>query len=127
MTDPISMPKLPVNWSEALGASPDRLQQRLLNSKNGTPEGSVSDTELVDTCHQMESLFINHLFKEMRDSIDRSGFITGGRAEEIYTSMMDAEMAAKLSERGGIGLADMLLHQLRQPHPDDTDEDSGLP
>ena len=63
MTDAISMPKLPVDWSEALEASPDRLQQRLLNSKNGTPEGSVSDTELVDTCHQMESLFINHLFK----------------------------------------------------------------
>ncbi|MDX1709115.1 MAG: rod-binding protein, partial [Desulfobacterales bacterium] len=73
------------------------------------------------------SLFINHLFKEMRASIDRSGFINGGRAEEIYTSMMDAEMAAKLSWRGGIGLAEMLLHQLRHVNAADTDADSGWP
>ena len=40
------------------------------------------------------------------------GFISGGQAEEIYTSMLDAEMAAKISTRGGIGLSEMLLHQL---------------
>jgi Rod binding domain-containing protein len=48
----------------------------------------------------------------MRATIPKSGFISGGNAEEIYTSMLDAEMAAKISTRGGIGLAEMLLHQL---------------
>ena len=60
----------------------------------------------------MESLFIHHLFKEMRATIHKSGFISGGNAEEIYTSMLDAEMSAKISTRGGIGLTEMLLHQL---------------
>ena len=59
-----------------------------------------------------ESLFIHHLLKEMRATIDKSGFISGGRAEEIYTSMMDAETANRIANKGGMGLADMLLHQL---------------
>ncbi len=111
MTDPISLPKLPVNPSEILGRPPERLQ-RMLNLKKSTPDRSENDPQLIDACRQMESLFIYHLFKEMRTTIQPAGLISGGRAEEIYTSMMDAEVAAKISNRGGIGLASMLLHQL---------------
>lgn len=122
MTEPISLPKLPVSLSETVTDSPTRLQ-RILTSKKGASDATAMDPEMVDACRQMESLFINHLFKEMRATIHRSGFISGGRAEEIYTSMMDAEMAAKLSNKGGIGLAEMLLHQLNHSTPDDKKED----
>ena len=124
MTDPVSFPKLPVNLSQVLTEDPTLLR-RSLREKKGTPGPSANDSELVETCRQMESIFIHHLFKEMRATIQRSGFISGGRAEEIYTSMMDAEMAAKLSERGGIGLADILLHQLGKPASDPATEDTG--
>jgi len=87
----------------------------LLNAKKSRHAENGSDAELSDVCRQMESLFIHHLLKEMRATIHKSGFISGGRAEEIYTSMMDAEMATKISTRGGIGLSEMLLHQLSDP------------
>jgi flagellar protein FlgJ len=86
--------------------------QRMQNAKKSGPPGKANDPKLRDVCHQMESLFIHHLLKEMRATIHKSGFISGGRAEEIYTSMMDAEMATKISTRGGIGLSEMLLLQL---------------
>ena len=124
MTDPISTPKLAVNLSDAVVDAPARLQ-RTLNARKGTSNGSASDPELVDACRQMESLFVYHLFKEMRGTIHQAGFIGGGRAEEIYTSMMDAELAAKLSKRGGIGLAKMLLHQLGKPVLDAKTKASG--
>ena len=126
MTDPVSFPKLPLNLSAVVTDSPTRLQ-RTLNFQKSTSRESAGDPELVDTCRQMESLFINHLFKEMRASIQRSGFISGGRAEEIYTSMMDAEMATKLSKRGGIGLADLLLQQLSHSSSDSSRDDSDMP
>lgn len=126
MTDPISLPKLPVNLSDTVVDAPAQLQ-RTLNARKGTSNGSASDPELVDACRQMESLFVYHLFKEMRATINQAGFISGGRAEEIYTSMMDAELAAKLSKRGGIGLAKMLLHQLDKPAVDATTKTSGEP
>jgi len=111
MTDFLSAPKLPVNISDIAADAKERVQ-RLLNAKKSRHAEKGTDAELSDACRQMESLFIHHLFKEMRATIHKSGFISGGRAEEIYTSMLDAEMAANISTRGGIGLSEMLRHQL---------------
>jgi flagellar protein FlgJ len=71
-----------------------------------------SNPQIRDVCREMESLFINYLFKEMRATIDKSGFISGGRAEEIFTSLQDVELARKISAAGGIGLSKILLQQL---------------
>jgi flagellar protein FlgJ len=111
MADFLSTPKLPVNIADIATDAKERAQ-RMLKAQKSTPPGKETDATLSDACRQMESLFINHLFKEMRATIDKSGFISGGRAEEIYTSLLDAEMASKISTRGGIGLTEMLLHQL---------------
>jgi flagellar protein FlgJ len=111
MTDLLSTPRLPVNLSDIAVDSKQRIQRMQNAEKSGQP-GEESDPKLRDVCRQMESLFIHHLLKEMRATIHKTGFISGGRAEEIYTSMLDAEMAVKISARGGIGLSEMLLHQL---------------
>jgi flagellar protein FlgJ len=60
----------------------------------------------------MESLFISHLIKEMRATVEKSGFIDGGQAEEIFTSLLDVEISKKMSAAGGIGLSAILLEQL---------------
>jgi len=70
------------------------------------------DPKLQAACKEMESLFINYLIQQMRATIDKSGFISGGRGEEIFTSMLDVELARKMSDAGGIGLSSMLLEQL---------------
>ena len=111
MTDFFSTPKLPVNLSDIAVNAKQRIQRMQNAVKSGHP-GKGTDPELRDVCRQMESLFIHHLLKEMRATIHKTGFISGGRAEEIYTSMLDAEMAVNISARGGIGLSEMLLHQL---------------
>jgi flagellar protein FlgJ len=111
MTDLLSTPKLPPNLSDIVVDTKQRTQ-RVQNAKKSGHADKGTDAELRNVCRQMESLFIYHLLKEMRATIPKSGFISGGRAEEIYTSMMDAEMADKISTRGGIGLSEMLLHQL---------------
>ena len=111
MTDLLSTPRLPVNLSDIAVDTKQRIQ-RMQNAKKSGRAGKGTDAEMRDVCHQMESLFIHHLLKEMRATIPKCGFISGGRAEEIYTSMMDAEMAVEISNRGGIGLSEMLLQQL---------------
>lgn len=80
-----------------------------------TPAADQTDPQLRAACSEMESLFINYLFKEMRATIDKSGFISGGRAEEIFTSLLDVEMSREISGAGGIGLAAILLEQLGGP------------
>ena len=76
-------------------------------------EDDQDDPKLRSACQEMESLFINHLFKEMRATVDKSGFISGGQAEEIFTSMLDTELSKEASTQGGLGLADVLYNQLK--------------
>ncbi len=122
MADPISFPKLPVNISEIV-YSKESIQRAVELNKRSKSD-IQKDPELRDACLQMESLFIHHLLKEMRATIHKSGFISGGRAEEIYTSMLDAETAKKISAKGGIGLAEMLLHQLGDRTSEVKEEES---
>ncbi len=70
------------------------------------------DPKLRAACAEMESLFISHLIKEMRATVEKSGFIDGGQAEEIFTSLLDVEISKKMSASGGIGLSAILLEQL---------------
>ncbi len=89
-------------------------RQQLDRALQSTEKDAVdpADPRLKAACQEMESLFINHLFKEMRATINKSGFISGGRAEDIFTSMHDVELSRKISTSGGIGLAEILFEQL---------------
>lgn len=74
---------------------------------------SVSqDSKINSACKEMESLFIQNMFKEMRASIPKGGLTSGGKAEEMFTDMLDAELAKAFSASGGIGLSSMVRNQL---------------
>ena len=87
------------------------------------------DPKLKAACAEMESLFLSHLLKELRATVEKSGFIDGGQAEEIFTSLLDVEFSKKMSAAGGIGLSAILLEQLggkeprnNNPDPERTEE-----
>jgi flagellar protein FlgJ len=83
------------------------------------PSRAVSETpvdpKLKTACDEVESLFIHHMLSEMRKTVTKSGLFDGGRAEEIYTSLMDAELAKTMAASGGLGLARMLQEQMSAP------------
>jgi flagellar protein FlgJ len=72
----------------------------------------ADDSRLKAVCNDMEALFINHMLSEMRKTVTKSGLTDGGRAEEVYTSLMDAELAKDLAYRGALGLSSMVREQL---------------
>ena len=85
--------------------------QHALSASNPSSSGKM-DAELQNACQEMESIFINYLFKEMRATINRSGLVGGGTAENIFTSMLDTEMSRGIAGHGGIGLSRILMDQL---------------
>ena len=52
------------------------------------------------------------MMKSMRNTIQKTGFISGGRGEEIFQSMLDEEYASQISKSGKMGLSDMLFREL---------------
>ena len=85
-------------------------------SRSGTgevrPRAEAPEPELKGACDDLEALFIHHMLTEMRKTVDKSGLIDGGRSEEIYTSLMDAELARDMARSGGLGLSRILQEQL---------------
>jgi flagellar protein FlgJ len=107
MSGPISTPQVP--WQSTQLATQ---LEKAYKAAEGDGLTSKNDAKLRDACAEFESLFIFYLLKEMRATVPKSGFIGGGRAEEIYTSMLDSQLAKQVSAKGGIGLSTILLDQL---------------
>ncbi len=77
-----------------------------------SPDSRRDSEELKNACAELESLFIFHLLKEMRATIPKTGLLSGGRGQEVYTSMFDAQIARELASKRGIGLSTLLVEGL---------------
>jgi flagellar protein FlgJ len=115
MSDPISLPEIP--WQTV------NLNNQIEKIKHSVDPQRLSvaadnDPGLKKACAEFESLFMFYLLKEMRATIPKSGFISGGRAEEIYTSMLDTQLSRELSSNGGIGLSSILFDRLNNRGPE---------
>jgi len=109
MSDTISAPSIPIqtlSWSNRIDRVKEKMEAGQLSSSSKNP------AELKNACAELESLFIFYLFKEMRATIPKGGLINGGRGEEIYTSMLDSQMAKELASGQGIGLSTLFMERL---------------
>ena len=79
----------------------------------GAKTDGVNDSSgIKKACADMESLFIFYLLKEMRATVPKTGYLDGGKSEEIYTSMLDAQLSRDLAAERGIGLSPLLYDSL---------------
>ena len=70
---------------------------------------------LAAACADFEAIFVQQLFKTMRASVPEEGLMHAGRAEELYTSLMDQEVAEEMAHgQGSIGLASQMRMKLIQ-------------
>jgi len=82
-----------------------------------------SADKLEQACKDFESLFINQMMQQMRKTVPQDGLFNGGRAEKIYTEMLDSEMAKSIANQRGMGLASILYRQLSTLAADEKPED----
>ena len=79
-----------------------------------TNEQKQALAKLHQTAQQMESLFVDMLFKEMRKSAPQ-GSLTGkpSQAEQTFGDMLDEKRAESLASTGSLGIGKVLEDQLR--------------
>ena len=118
MSDFLSLPAIPYETIDLTGKM-EKVQQSLKSGKLSQSGGR--SPKLKEACAEFESVFISYLLKEMRATIPKTGLISGGRAEEIYTSMMDSEIAKEMASQRGIGLSSLFLDRL-ESRPGDVVE-----
>ena len=69
---------------------------------------------LRQVSEDFEALMINQMLKEMRKTVDKSGLIDGGMAEQIFEDMLYDEYAKEFSKTKTFGLADIIYNQMEK-------------
>ena len=69
-------------------------------------------SKLYEQCQEFESIFVNMMLKEMRGTVEKSGLIDGGQAEDIFSDMLYDEYAKGMTKAAGFGLADSVYLEL---------------
>mgnify|MGYP001201205765 CR=1 FL=1 len=80
---------------------------------NNSFKDDNQDKKIHEICQDFESVFISYLLKSMRKTIPNNSF-GDSSSREIYTSMMDEELARNIAKGSGIGLADILYRQFTE-------------
>ena len=67
---------------------------------------------LKQVAKQFESLFYGQLLASLRSSVPDNPFWGQGSGTKIYQQMHDEQMADRLADAGGLGIADLIIRQL---------------
>ncbi|MBW2560090.1 MAG: rod-binding protein [Deltaproteobacteria bacterium] len=85
-------------------------------------QGEITEERLKKACADFESIFISYMLKTMRRTIPESG-LNDFPGKDTYTMLLDQKVAEDIAKRGGgIGLQEMLLHQLGGSRQSDDKE-----
>ncbi len=100
-----------VRSAENKASFSEQLSSAVKASRSNGKE-KVRDKKLMDTCIEMESLFVAKMFNEMRKTVHKSDWLHGGFAEEVFEDMLYDEYALNLSKNTKLGIAGMLYNEL---------------
>ena len=94
------------------------------------PIDPATDRKLRDTAKQLEGLFVQQMFKAMRETVpQQEGIVSANAGEDMFTGLMDQHLAAETPSQWESGLAESVYRQLRgrvsasapQPLPSNTE------
>jgi murein DD-endopeptidase MepM/ murein hydrolase activator NlpD len=102
----------PVNQlpSNMLTSTGNRFEDKVRAAQNAV--GNDRKAELKKVAQEFESVFIAHLLKVMRETIEESGLLEGGFGKSIYTEMFDQEVSLNMARHGTLGISDLLYKNL---------------
>lgn len=97
--------------TDTLSSTPMSLKPQPLNPLSG-PQ-THSDAEIQKISKNFEAIFMRMLFKEMRNSVQKSGIFGNSHGLEFFEEMRDEQLSEKLSLAGGIGIGAMVYQKLK--------------
>ncbi len=105
------------------------IKEKAQEAKQGEFESALEkavrdkdEKKLKKACSELESVFVNMMFKQMRSTIQKSELFGGGYAEEMYEDMLYEKYSEEASKNNGIGLADILYRQLSKNMNKESEE-----
>ena len=85
------------------------------NQLNSMKSGRLSDAEsikLKEACRDFEALFIKQMLDTMRKTVNKSGLLDGGMAEDVFEDMLYDEYSKSMADTGSFGIAKLMYSEL---------------
>ena len=80
-----------------------------------TAPPDARDAKLRKSAKDLEGLFVQQLYKTMRDTVpSEGGLVEKGQGEDVFAGLMDERLAADTGTRWHRGLGDAIYRALRQ-------------
>ena len=74
---------------------------------------SPNDAKLRRATQELEGVFVQELFKAMRETVPEGGIVDGGPGEEMFSSMMDQTISSDAASGWERGIGAALYRQLK--------------
>lgn len=88
----------------------------MLNAQmNTVKNGRMSEAEaskLKEACRDFEALFIKQMLDTMRKTVNKSGMLDGGMAEDVFEDMLYDEYSKSMADTGSFGIGKMMYAEL---------------
>lgn len=92
------------------GILQNNIIEKLQNSTKNVSEKNLD--KIKELTEEFESFLLYYVLKSMRDTVPKSDLLHSN-AEDIFTSMLDMEIAKNSAKKeGGLGLAQIMQQQL---------------
>ena len=78
---------------------------------------SQDEKRLRGVAQQLEGVFVQQLFKAMRETVPHEGMVDGGAGEDMFTSMLDEKISDEVPAKWEHGIGEALMRQLRRALP----------
>ena len=87
----------------------------LSSSINSIKKDGMSEmeaTKLKEACRDFEALFIKQMLDTMRKTVNKSGMLDGGMAEDVFEDMLYDEYSKSMADTGDFGIAKLMYSEL---------------
>ncbi len=74
---------------------------------------SPEDAKLRRAAQELEGVFVQELFKAMRETVPEGGIVDGGPGEDMFSSMMDQTISSEAASGWERGVGAALYRQLK--------------
>src|ERR1700733_13323361 len=90
-------------------------------SNNLISPKSERDQKMMEAAKSFENQFIRQMISEMRKTVPKDEVVPETMADDIFKNQLDDQYADTWTEKGGIGLADVIYEQLQEKYAKPTE------
>jgi len=98
------------------GQRPVEIGNRAAGRLTGKTSENGEVSQLRKAAEDFEAVFLAMTLKQMRSTIQKDEMFNGGMGEDVFTEMLDEELAKTTASTGHTGLAQLLFQQLSRQY-----------